>query len=161
VLDGDERPIRRIALEPAEGVPAMPAGSGQCLCGAVRFTASDVETRHHVCHCGMCRRWSGGPAFAAVAQGVAFEGEENIARYRSSDWAERCFCKKCGTSLFYFFVPDALYFMSVGIFDTPGDFSVAGEIFIDHKPAGYDLAGDHPRKTEAEHLAEIAAAGGG
>ena len=34
--------------------------SGGCLCGSVRFSAESVEVHHHVCHCGMCRRWTGG-----------------------------------------------------------------------------------------------------
>jgi hypothetical protein len=135
----------------------MPAGSGKCLCGAVRFTAENVETHHHACHCGMCRRWSGGPAFATAAEGVRFEGEKNIVRYASSDWAERGFCKRCGSSLFYFLKPAGQYMIYVGAFDEPKDFTLAGEIYIDHKPAGYAFAGDLPKRTEAEVLATFAA----
>ena len=32
-----------------------------------------------------------------------FNGEENIERYSSSAWAERGFCKRCGSSLLYRF----------------------------------------------------------
>jgi hypothetical protein len=131
----------------------MTTGSGRCLCGAVRFSAETVETHFHVCHCGMCRRWSGAPGFAAAAEGVRFEGEENIVRYLSSDWAERGFCKRCGTGLFYFLIPTGQYSMQVGVFDEPTDFTLTEEIFIDHKPAGYAFAGDLPKKTEAEVLA--------
>ena len=134
----------------------MPKGSGKCLCGAVTFTAENVETHFHACHCGMCRRWSGGPSMGANADSVRFEGEENIVRYRSSDWAERGFCRKCGSGLFYFFKPANQYMISIGAFDEPTDFVVAEEIFIDHKPGFYDFAGDHPKKTEAEVLAAFA-----
>ncbi len=133
----------------------MTASTGGCLCGAVRFSAETVETHHHACHCGMCRRWSGGPLFAASTQAVSFEGSENIARYRSSDWAERGFCKTCGSNLFYYLKPADKYLMCVGTFDDPSAFRLIGEIYIDHKPAGYDFAGDLPKMTEAEVIAEF------
>jgi hypothetical protein len=129
--------------------------TGRCLCGAVRFTAEDVENEHHACHCGMCRRWSGGgPFFATLVEHVVFEGNA-LARFDSSEWAQRGFCRQCGTTLFYFLKPSRTYYMSVGAFDDPTAFRLAREIFIDHKPAGYDLAGDHPRWTEAETFARL------
>ena len=133
----------------------MAAGTGKCLCGAVRFTAQGVETHHHACHCGMCRRWSGGPLFAAACEHVTFEGDEAIATYQSSDWAERGFCKVCGTNLFYRLKSTGQYIMSVGAFDDPAPFKLAGELFIDLKPPGYTFAGDHPRLTEAETFAKF------
>jgi hypothetical protein len=129
-------------------------GSGKCLCGAVRFTAEEVETDHHACHCGMCRRWSGGsPFFAAKVGGVAFEGADSLGRYASSEWAERGFCRACGTLLFYFLKPTATYMMSVGAFDDPTSFRLTREICIDRKPDGYAFAGDLPGLTEAEVFA--------
>jgi hypothetical protein len=105
----------------------------------------------------MCRRWSGGaPFFATDARGVIFEGSENLARYASSDWAERGFCKTCGSNLFYFLKPAQTYAMSVGVFDDASPFQLVREIFIDQKPDGYALAGDHPRLTEAETMAAFA-----
>lgn len=105
----------------------------------------------------MCRRWSGGaPFFAAEVKKVTFENEEDIGRYTSSEWAERGFCKKCGTTLFYFLKPRQTYAMSVGAFDDTSPFRLSLEIFIDRKPAGYALAGDHPRWTEAETFAKFA-----
>ena len=77
--------------------------TGRCLCGAVSYEASGVHTGYHGCHCSMCRRWGGGPAFAVSVDGVRFEGEDAISRYRSSEWAERGFCARCGTSISYAF----------------------------------------------------------
>jgi hypothetical protein len=131
--------------------------SGKCLCGAVRFTATGVEPHFHACHCGMCRRWSGGAPFLAVsAASVQFEGVENLGRYESSDWAQRGFCRLCGSSLFYFLKPAQTYALGVGAFDDASAFDFAREIFIDHKPASYAFAGERPRLTEAETLAEFA-----
>jgi hypothetical protein len=103
----------------------------------------------------MCRRWSGGAPFFGVTVGqVTFQGSEHLARFASSEWAERGFCKTCGSSLFYFLKPSQQYTLGVGTFDDPSQFELAREIFIDHKPGGYALAGDHPRLTEAEVFAE-------
>ena len=129
---------------------------GHCLCGAVSFVAEDVETEHHACHCGMCRRWAGGPLFAATVGRVDFTGEENIAVYASSDWAERGFCRICGSNLFYRLRQNGMHIMSVGSFDDENAFRLVGEIFADRKPAGFDFAGDHPRLSEAETLAKFA-----
>ncbi|MFT5430824.1 MAG: hypothetical protein ACI9OJ_001502 [Myxococcota bacterium] len=82
---------------------------GGCLCGAVRFVATGVKTTHHACHCDTCRGWSGGPFLGCHAASVEFEGADNIARYDSSDWAQRGFCKTCGSNLFYFLKPAGTY----------------------------------------------------
>jgi hypothetical protein len=117
----------------------------------VTFTADEAKPTFSACHCGMCRRWSGGsPFFAVTAKGMRFSSEDDIGRYASSDWAERGFCKKCGTQLFYFLKPTGSYHVSAGVFDDPNAFSLALEIFVDRKPPGYAFAGDHPRWTEAE-----------
>lgn len=128
---------------------------GHCLCGAVTYTAEDVDTNVHACHCSMCRRWSGGPAFAAGTGSVTFEGAEHITRYESSEWAERGFCNKCGSNLFYRLKPTDHYVMWMGTFENQEPFTVVGEIYIDNKPASYDLAGDHPRLTGDEFMASL------
>ncbi len=129
--------------------------TGRCLCGAVVFSAEDVETKHHACHCGMCRRWAGGAFLAAAAHGVTFTSSASLGRYASSEWADRGFCTSCGTLLFYFLKPNQTYHLSVGAFDEGSDFELAREIFIDRKPAGYAFAGDHPRWTEEETFARL------
>ena len=130
--------------------------TGRCLCGAVTYGAEDVNTDVHSCHCGMCRRWTGGPAFAVSVGNVTFEGEQNIARYDSSAWAERGFCRRCGTNLFYRLKEADHYVLWMGTFDDPAPFVLAGEIYIDDKPELYDLAGDHPRLTGEEFMASLA-----
>jgi hypothetical protein len=132
------------------------SSTGRCLCGAVRFSAVHVETDYHACHCGMCRRWSGGaPFFGATATDVVFEDTAQLGTYASSAWADRGFCKACGSTLFYFLKPTRTYTMSVGAFDDASPFRLVREIFIDRKPDGYALAGDHPRWTEAETFARL------
>ena len=137
------------------------AATGQCLCGAVRFTAGSVDRQSPgACHCKMCQRWSGGIFISATANDVSFDGESDLATYRSSKWAERGFCKKCGSHLFYRFIDADEYEFCIGAFDNLDDFVLTKEIFIDRKPDTYALAGDHSRVTEAETLAEYKEFGG-
>jgi len=77
------------------------AFEGGCLCGAVRYRAEALPLRAVICHCSMCRKHSGAPAMAFVhfpARAFAWlRGEPT--RYRSSTYAERGFCSKCGSTL--------------------------------------------------------------
>ena len=129
--------------------------TGQCLCGAVSYTAEDVETEVHSCHCGQCRRWSGASVMAAGVSSVEFSGAEHIKRYDSSAWAQRGFCTECGANLFYYLKGADSYHMWVGTFDDQTPFRLTGEIYIEHKPEGYNFAGDHPRMTEKEFMAAM------
>ena len=131
------------------------ASTGKCLCGAVTFQAENVITDVHSCHCSMCRRWTGSPMMAVGVGAVSFQGEEHITRYDSSAWAERGFCSRCGTNLFYRLKEADHYIMTTGAFDDATPFKLAGEIYIDEKPEGYEFAGDHPRLTGEEFMASI------
>lgn len=132
----------------------MTDASGGCLCGKVRFKAHNVDEKFHACHCGMCRRWGGSPAFAAMTGKIEFENEDQIGIYDSSEWAERGFCKHCGSNLFYR-LKSGEHFMLVGAFDDPAPFKMIGEIYVDHQPDGYRFAGDLTRLTEAEFLEQF------
>ncbi|WP_265562084.1 GFA family protein [Sphingomicrobium arenosum] len=133
---------------------------GHCLCGAVTIEARPNNEHLDACHCDMCRRW-GGIAYVGVncAADTRFGGEEHLRRYRSSDWAERGFCGQCGSHLFYRFLPTGSYGMPAGLFDEIGGRVLAEEIFIDEKPDYYAFAGERPRKTGAQAIAEAKAAG--
>jgi hypothetical protein len=61
----------------------------------------------------MCRRWTAGP-YLTVDCGDSFNVSDAAAVevYRSSDWAERAFCKRCGSRLFYRLVGSNNHFVS-------------------------------------------------
>ncbi len=130
--------------------------TGKCLCGAVTFAAEGVEAHAHACHCDMCRAWSGGPLLAVSVGGVRLSGENDLARYDSSEWGARGFCRRCGSSLFYHLKPADQYMICLGAFDDQAGFDLAGEIFVDRKPPGYAFAGEHPRQTGEAFLASLA-----
>lgn len=129
--------------------------NGTCICGGVSVTAKHLSDIH-VCHCSTCRCWGGGP-FLAMHAGpdVEFSGELKPVSYRSSDWAERGFCPRCGSNLFYRLVASNEYILSAGLFAQHADFHVGSQIFIDEKPDYYSLANDTPKLTGAQVFAQF------
>ncbi|MHA1164428.1 MAG: GFA family protein, partial [Alphaproteobacteria bacterium] len=106
------------------------------------------------CHCTMCLRWASGPFLELdCGDAVAFEGEENIVRYKSSDWAERGFCGTCGANLFYYLLPTGEYMMSAGAFDDQSGLKFTNQVFIDEKPDWYAFANETKNMTGAEVFA--------
>jgi len=141
--------------------PKIEPIEGHCLCGAVKVRATPLRRHVDACHCTMCRRWNG-IAFVGVMCGeIAFEGEEHVTSYRSSDWAERGFCNICGSSLFYHYLPFDHYGFVAGIFPDDALLPIAEEIFIEDKPAYYAFAGDAPKLTGAEVQAKYGIGDGG
>ncbi|WP_027856598.1 GFA family protein [Marinobacterium jannaschii] len=135
--------------------------SGRCLCGACVLHAEKLSRHSSACHCSMCRKWGGGPLLAVeCGTEVRFEGEEHIATYASSAWAERGFCSHCGTHLFYRISDNGAYIVPVGLFDDEADFELVNQIFIDEKPTFYDFANKTKMMTGAEVFAMYAPGGG-
>ncbi|EAR52868.1 hypothetical protein OG2516_10411 [Oceanicola granulosus HTCC2516] len=125
------------------------------MCGAVRFTAQQTGD-FGVCHCSMCRRWLGAAMFAVTVPEAAMkvDGGEHVASLRSSDWATRSWCAKCGSGLWYRYDKGldgtGNYEVPVGLFDEADDFRLKREIFADQKPASWALEGDHERLDSAQ-----------
>jgi hypothetical protein len=127
---------------------------GSCLCGSVEVVANE-SSEIGLCHCGMCRRWTGGPFFAVHCDDkVQFSGD-TLKTFRSSEWAERAFCGNCGSTLYYRLVPDGEYYVSAGLFQDHV-FELASQIFIDEKPAFYTLANQTPMLTGQQVFAQFA-----
>ncbi len=133
-------------------------GKGSCLCGETCFTAPKISTKAGACHCGMCRKWAGGPLMAVdCGTDVSFDDAANISVYNSSDWAERGFCKKCGSHLFYRLKESGQYIMPIGLFDEDEKFSFDHQVFIDEKPSYYSFANETSNMTGAEVFAHYGA----
>lgn len=125
--------------------------SGQCLCGSVKVSVNNASNEIGACHCDMCRKWSGGPFLGIdCKQEVTFTGEEFVSSYASSEWAQRGFCRKCGTHLFYKFLQANQYIMPVGLFDSQQDYVFDHQIFIDEKPNYYCFSNDTKNMTGEE-----------
>lgn len=134
--------------------------TGRCLCGAVHFVARNVPTTFGICHCEMCRRWTGSALLEVSVQtgDVTWHGEAHIATRPTSDWAERAWCKECGSGLYFRQTQPGKWFGStdipLGLFDDPEGFTLTHEIFTDCKPDSFSYAGNgHKRLTRAEVMA--------
>lgn len=132
---------------------------GTCLCGAVRITANQVNPSVGACHCSMCRTWGGGPLFAVdCGTDVAIEGEDSITRYDSSAWAERGFCSKCGTHLFYRLKGTGQVLLTPGLLADEGGFTFDHEVFVDENPGYYGFSNQTHQMTGAEVFAKFGGA---
>jgi hypothetical protein len=130
---------------------------GKCLCGVISIHTPD-KTHIDACHCGMCRRWGGGPALGlSCGSDVQIDGTDKLKVYKSSDWAERAFCGECGTHLFYRLTDSNEYFVPAGLFQDDAAFEFTEQIFIDRKPNYYDFANQTVNLSEAEVFAKFAA----
>lgn len=129
---------------------------GRCLCGAVTVRAAPTRRHVEACHCTMCRTW-GGSALLSVQCGreVEIAGEEAVVRYRSSDWAERGFCGRCGSHLFYLYRPNGNHAFPAGLFPDAALLPLAEEIFIDEKPDYYAFDADSETLTGSEVMAKF------
>jgi hypothetical protein len=133
----------------------MNNASGSCLCKAVTFSF-EVKAKHFdACHCAMCRNWGGGPALSVEASGkINIKGLENVTVFDSSEWAERGFCKHCGTHIFYRFKDPSvsLCYFHFGTLDNQEEFEFTHQIYIDKKPDNYAFANDTKMLTEQDVL---------
>lgn len=129
--------------------------SGNCLCGSVGITATFSSLDMGACHCEMCRKWTGGVFMNVHCKAdVQFSGESFITVYDSSPWAERGFCSRCGSSLFYRLKQGKGYHMPVALFDESQDLNFAIQVYIDKKPAYYSFSNETAVMTEAEIMAK-------
>ena len=128
------------------------------MCGAVRFTLAEPPARFGACHCEMCRRWTGSAFlnFDVPQDGVTWEGEAQVRTLQSSDWAERAWCGRCGTNLYYRLRDGemaGLYSISLGLLDDASGMEFASEIYTDHGLGVFSYAGDRSRMTRSQTLA--------
>lgn len=129
---------------------------GSCLCGAVSFSTNSAVQSIGACHCTMCRKWGGGPYMEVnCGADVLFHGTENIRVYDSSDWAERGFCKNCGSHLFYRLKANHHHAIPVGLFDDDAGLVFDHQVFIDEKPGYYSFANKTLESTGDELFAKF------
>ena len=132
------------------------ARSGGCLCGAVRFDCILSEPTLQACHCVQCQRWTGGgPLIVVHVEKLAIADETTIGRFHASDWGERCFCTKCGSTLYWTMKGRATESVGVGLLDDQSGLTMTHEIFVDHRPDWLPEWPDAAQSTEAQEFAKL------
>jgi hypothetical protein len=128
---------------------------GQCLCGAVAYSAQ-VESLHvDACHCSMCRRWTGGPLHCLESKDgkLSITGEDHVTFYGSSEWGERGFCSVCGSTLFWRTKDRSYAAIAAGSLIDEAGLVFTKQIFVDEKPSYYSFANATEMLTGPEFLA--------
>jgi hypothetical protein len=125
---------------------------GSCLCHGITVTLPDVLTDVGVCHCPSCLRWNSGPWMSLQAPGAVIEGD-CLVIYRSSTFAERGFCRTCGSHVFHRPQDGPELAVFAGLFQDPR-FFIAREIFYDTKPPFYHFVADSVRRSSGSMAAE-------
>jgi hypothetical protein len=87
---------------------------------------------------------------------LEIEGRDNLVVFDSSDWADRGFCKGCGTHIFYRLKGPGQYFVPVGMFDSSSAWNFDQQVFIDQKPAFYCFSNKTEDLTGPELFAKFA-----
>ena len=85
---------------------------------------------------------------------VEFEGKDYISVFESSEWAERGFCSRCGTHLFYRLKQSGQVIAPAGLFSDQSGFTFDHQVFIDEKPDYYEFANETRDMTGAEIFAK-------
>ncbi len=75
--------------------------TGGCLCGAVRYEASEAPNLNGTCNCRVCQKWTGSAYFAfAGFPKAAFRFTRGEPKFhKSSAVMERGFCAECGSGV--------------------------------------------------------------
>ena len=108
-----------------------------CHCGAVRFRVTGPIGKILVCHCSECRRivvMSWGSSWIDKDR-VNWLSDDRLACYASSSFAERSYCRNCGSSLFYRMHARDFIGIAPGVFDESDDFQLIGHLFASSHPA--------------------------
>ena len=121
----------------------LPALTGGCLCGRVRYEARHDSREGYYCHCRMCQLATGNTRaafFNLPKADVRWLGEP--AYYASSKIARRGFCAQCGTPMSFDYLDSARVDLTVGSLDNPSElkptthFSVETRIAVWHADDG-------------------------
>ncbi len=120
---------------------------GGCLCGAVRYQVQGPLRDVVNCHCSMCQRLHGnfGPHSKARKVNITITRSDGLAWYKTSDIAQRGFCRNCGSGLFW--EPFELEATGIiaGTLDGPTELSSMGHIFVGEKSDFYEITDGLPQ----------------
>jgi len=124
--------------------------TGGCLCGAVRYRIRGELRDVIACHCSQCRRTSGHHAAMTSVGSWQLEiigaGAPGLVWYRSSASAERGFCQRCGSNLFWKPTGGTSIAITAGTLDGPTHLRISEHIFVADKADYYELCDGKPQK---------------
>ena len=129
--------------------------TGGCLCGRLRYRITGpIDSVGH-CHCGMCRRGTGGIVVTWITvppERFTFtSGTPSV--YRSSEDAKRSFCPDCGANVtFWSRRSPAEIDVTLATLDHPENFPADRHVFVEDRLPWLHLdeeLPEHPKGTLA------------
>jgi hypothetical protein len=120
--------------------------TGSCLCGDIRFETSAEPQGASMCHCGQCRKQSGGIWSSAYVPEAELTITGPVSWFASSDTAKRGICPRCGSFLFWKAHDENTISFSLGSVDGPTGLSLTKHIFVADKGDYYEIADGVPQK---------------
>jgi hypothetical protein len=118
----------------------MTAHTGSCLCGGVKYRISGPLREVIACHCIQCRKTSGHYVAATQCEAKDMELEaETLVWFKSSDTAERGFCGRCGSNLFWRRFGNEHVSIWAGTIDGETGLRMESQLHSDSKGDYYDL----------------------
>ncbi len=119
---------------------------GSCNCGGVSFEVAGAPQGASMCHCGQCRKQSGGVWSSAFVDEPNLTVHGDVAWYRSSAKAKRGFCPTCGAFLFWKHDDETTISFALGAIDGLTGLKLEKHIFVADKGDYYDIADGIPQK---------------
>ena len=78
--------------------------TGRCLCGGVQFEVTEPFERVTYCHCGNCKKISGGAGTVNARSRTdairIVAGQDLLRTYQPPEGTLKTFCSVCGSNLF-------------------------------------------------------------
>ncbi len=133
------------------GAGAAESREGGCWCGAVRYRISGALGPVVFCHCSQCVRTHGhAAAFASGPRaGFVLLREDGLRWHRCSSMAERAFCSRCGSRLFWKAEGESdVIEIAVGSLDDTDGLVREGHIYVADKPPYYEIGDGLPQRPQ-------------
>jgi hypothetical protein len=122
--------------------------TGGCACGAIRYRLDSEPWDGGYCHCTICRRSAGAPvmAFATVPRECFVITKGSAAKWQSSHFGQRGFCRDCGTQLTMavHHQPDTIDF-TIASLDRPDSVVPSYHIWFGNRIPWFDTKDTAPR----------------
>ena len=125
------------------------AGGG-CLCGEVRYRVNGHQLRGTICHCEICRKWSGGAFLPwTLFDQSQFEWTKGTPGViQATPAVIRSFCSRCGSPLTFEFTDSSeIIGVTTGTLDKPHDFPPTRHNWTSREVSWLRTLGDLPRNT--------------
>lgn len=143
-------------------VDTRPVTTGGCLCGEIRFEVAGKDVGSSYCHCRICQRFGGAPLSAGTgflyADFRVTRGEPGV--YRSSEIAERAFCRTCGSSLWMKPFSWKWIFIKTANLDHPEKLAPTSHVGVESQLPWHDVHDDLRRRGSSRSMLSCRRDGG-